>query len=398
MILHHERRRIVSGTAGLAMLAALGAAPAQAQASPSHPVQAQAAPAPMAAQVPAAAAAVPQLAESGAGTAAVTVSGSAAGAAPREVCGPDAEWLRLRFTRLDLRGKDSLTVTGSAGGAFRFTGDAWRDRVFTTRALRGDCVTVRPHFSDPSSAYAVDGYQAGTRPLEAAEVVVAGAGDICGSACADTAKLITGAIKPAAVFTTGDNAYESGKLSEYNGPYKQTWGAFFDKTYPTPGNHEYRTSGASGYFDYFGARAGTRGKGYYSWDIGDWHFVALNSNISMSAGSDQEKWLRQDLAANTKPCTAAYLHHPLYNVGEHGAATNTRPLWKALYDNKADLMLAGHDHNYSAGPSRTTRATPTRTASGRSSSARAAAASTRSAPATPPTSRPRTPTRTACSS
>ncbi|GAA3197894.1 metallophosphoesterase [Nonomuraea roseoviolacea] len=350
MIRHHERRRMLSGTAGLAMLAALGAGPAQAQAAASPPVQApvpaSAASARTAAQEPPAAAAVPQLAEGGAATAAVTVSGSAAGAAARQVCGSGASWLRLRFTRLDLRGDDSLTVTGSAGGAFRFTGDTWRDRTFTTRALRGDCVTVRPHFSDPSSAYAVDGYQAGTQSLEAAEVVVAGAGDICGSACADTAKLITGTIKPAAVFTAGDNAYESGKLSEYNGDYKKTWGAFFDKTYPTPGNHEYKTSGASGYFDYYGARAGARGKGYYSWDIGDWHFVALNSNISMSAGSEQEKWLRQDLAASTKPCTAAYLHHPLYNVGEHGAATNTRPLWKALYDYKADLMLAGHDHNY----------------------------------------------------
>ncbi|WP_431899936.1 proprotein convertase P-domain-containing protein [Nonomuraea sp. bgisy101] len=348
MIPYPKRHRLVSGTACLAMLAAVGAGPAQAQAA--HPQQAPPAQA-RAAQVPAAqqppvAAAVPQLAESGAGTGSVTVSGSSAGAATRQVCGTGAAWLRLRFTVLDLRGKDSLTVTGSAGGSLRFTGNAWRDRAFTTRALRGDCVTVEPRFSDPASAYAVDGYQAGTQPLEAAEVVVAGAGDICGSACADTAKLITGTIKPAAVFTTGDNAYESGKLSEYNGAYKQTWGAFFDKTYPTPGNHEYKTSGASGYFDYYGARAGARGKGYYSWDIGDWHFIALNSNISMSAGSAQEQWLRQDLTANTKPCTAAYLHHPLYNVGNHGAATDTRPLWKALYDHKADLMLAGHDHNY----------------------------------------------------
>ncbi|MGV9776111.1 metallophosphoesterase [Streptosporangium sp. NPDC003464] len=345
-----RRHRLLSGTACLAMLAALGAGPAQAQAAGTQAQGGQARTtnvrtAQAAAQAAPADDTVPQLAESAAGTGSVAVSGSAAKAPDREVCSSGAKWLRLRFTRLDLRGKDSLTVTGSAGGSSRFTGDAWRDRVFTTRALQGDCVKVEPRFSDPASAYAVDGYQAGTRPLAAADVVVAGAGDICGSACADTAELLTG-INPAAVFTTGDNAYESGTLSEYNGAYRQTWGPFFGKTYPTPGNHEYKTSGASGYFDYFGARAGARGKGYYSWDIGDWHFVALNSNISTSAGSAQEQWLRQDLAANTKPCTAAYLHHPLFNVGNHGAATGTRPLWKALYDHKADLLLAGHDHNY----------------------------------------------------
>ncbi|MGW7483578.1 proprotein convertase P-domain-containing protein [Nonomuraea muscovyensis] len=351
MIPPQRRFRLLSGTACLAMLAALGPGPAQAQAAPT---QVEGRPAPTTnlrtvqattAQAAPAEDTVPQLAETGATTGSADVSGSAAKAAARQVCSSGAKWLRLRFTKLDLRGKDSLTVTGSAGGGFRFTGDAWRDRVFTTRALQGDCVTVQPSFGDPASAYTVDGYQAGAQPLAAAEVVVAGAGDICGSACASTAKLVT-AINPAAVFTTGDNAYESGTLSEYNGAYKQTWGPFFDKTYPIPGNHEYKTSGASGYFDYFGARAGARGKGYYSWDIGDWHFIALNSNISMSAGSAQEQWLRQDLAANAKPCTAAYLHHPLYNVGNHSPSTGTRPLWKALYDHKADLMLAGHDHNY----------------------------------------------------
>ncbi|MFI0374043.1 proprotein convertase P-domain-containing protein [Actinomadura sp. 1N219] len=341
MIPHDKRHRLIAGTAGLVLvLAALSAAPAhalkgQAQEKPAAP------PAP---PLPAARAVVPQLSEKNTRTQAVALSGTSSRASAREICSPGAKWLRLRFTELDLRGADSLTVAGSYGG-FGFTGGKWRDRVFTTRAFRGECVKVRPKFADPGSRYAVDSFQAGARDLAQADAVVAGAGDICGSACADTAKLITG-MNPDAVFTAGDNAYDSGTLSEYNGPYKRTWGAFLDKTRPTPGNHDYKTSGARGYFDFYGARAGEPGKGWYSWDVGDWHFVALNSNVSMSAGSAQEQWLRQDLAANTKPCTAAYLHHPLYNIGNHSPSTGTRPLWKALYDHKADLMLAGHDHNY----------------------------------------------------
>ncbi|MFI6393307.1 proprotein convertase P-domain-containing protein [Nonomuraea sp. NPDC050540] len=350
MIHHKHRRRLMAGATCLVMLVALGAgtahaesripATAPAQAVPVQAVPVQAVPV-QAEAVQAEAGHVPQLAEVGAVIQPASVSGKTA----REVCGRGATWLRLRFTELDLRGDDSLTITGAKGGGFRFTGRQWRGRAFTTRAFPGECVKVEPRFADPASTYAVDGVQTGTQPLESAEVVVAGAGDICGSACSETGKLIT-AINPAAVFTTGDNAYDSGTLSEYRGAYHRTWGPFFGKTYPTAGNHEYNTSGASGYFDYFGARAGARGKGYYSWDIGDWHFIALNSNISMSAGSAQEQWLRADLAANTKPCTAAYLHHPLYNVGNHSPSTGTRPLWKALYDHKADLMLAGHDHNY----------------------------------------------------
>ncbi|MBM7772286.1 hypothetical protein JOD54_002490 [Actinokineospora baliensis] len=185
----------------------------------------------------------------------------------------------------------------------------------------------------------------------AAEVVVVGAGDICGSNCKQTADLVKAA-NPAAVFTTGDNAYENGSLSDYRTYYEPAWGQFRSLIKPTPGNHEYQTSGAAGYWDYFNGAgnntgpAGERGKGYYSWDVGDWHFVALNSNITMSAGSAQEVWLRNDLKSTAKPCTAAYFHHPLFTRGSHSPTTAARPLWQALYDNKADLILNGHDHNY----------------------------------------------------
>ena len=119
---------------------------------------------------------------------------------------------------------------------------------------------------------------------------------------------------------------------------------------PTPGNHDYTTSTAAAYYSYFGAAAGSSGKGYYSYDVGQWHVVALNSNCSAvggcNAGSAQETWLRADLAAHPNKCTLAYWHHPRFSSGYHGASTSVQPLWQALYDAGAELVLNGHDHDY----------------------------------------------------
>jgi hypothetical protein len=119
---------------------------------------------------------------------------------------------------------------------------------------------------------------------------------------------------------------------------------------PAPGNHEYNTVGASGYYEYFGAAAGDPDKGYYAYDLGPWRMYALNSNCASiggcGAGSAQEQWLRADLAANPRECVGAYWHHPLFSSGEHGSSTNTQALFQALYDYNADLVLVGHDHDY----------------------------------------------------
>ena len=127
-------------------------------------------------------------------------------------------------------------------------------------------------------------------------------------------------------------------------------GAHKSRTKPAPGNHEYNTSGATGYYGYFGAAAGDPKQGYYSYDLGSWHIVVLNSNCSQvggcGAGSPQETWLRQDLAAHPTSCTLAYWHHPRFSFGEHGNDTATQALWQALYDNGAEIVLSGHDHNY----------------------------------------------------
>ncbi len=122
------------------------------------------------------------------------------------------------------------------------------------------------------------------------------------------------------------------------------------RTRPSPGNHDYATTGAAGYFGYFGEAAGDPAKGFYSYDIGAWHVVSLNSNcsiVSCATGSAQETWLRADLAAHPKACTLAYWHHPRFSSGTvHGSTTTVAPLWQALYDSSADVVLAGHEHNY----------------------------------------------------
>ncbi|MEV6963824.1 metallophosphoesterase [Hamadaea sp. NPDC051192] len=292
----------------------------------------------------------PQIAEAGAVTHRLALSGRA-GATAQSVCQDGAAWLRLRFTELTLRGGDTITLTGQDGRSLTLGARSWPGRAFHTRAFAGGCVRVAPALRDPTSRYAVDAVQSGSQSLAAATVTVAAAGDICGTACNQTDDLVA-AMNPTAVITMGDQAYESGTLSEYNTNYNPTWGQFKAITYPVPGNHEYNTSGAAGYFDYFNGagnqtgRAGDRSKGYYSFDVGDWHFVALNSNISTAAGSAQEQWLRTDLAATTKPCTAAFWHHPRFAKGNYGDNTAVRPLFQALYDNRADLVLNGHDHNY----------------------------------------------------
>jgi hypothetical protein len=262
----------------------------------------------------------------------------------RQVCHDGAKWLRLTFGGLNLTGDDWLRTKGSEGGSFTFRGHAWKDRKFTTRAFSGDCVRLTGSMNADSSSYSIVGMDYGTRPLRDANPVVAGAGDLCGPMCESTSDQIE-QINPDAVFTAGDNAYNDGTYDEFMSKYDPTWGRFKDKTHPSPGNHEYNSDG-SGYYEYFGDAAGDPARGYYSWDIGDWHFISLNSNIDISEGSEEVKWLKDDLAANTKPCTAAYEHHPRYSRGDHGSNTDIKPIWNALDDADADILLSGHDHNY----------------------------------------------------
>ena len=152
----------------------------------------------------------------------------------------------------------------------------------------------------------------------------------------------------ARVLPLGDTQYEDGIFSEFFGvgAYDATWGRLNAIASPVPGNHEFHTPGAAGYFDYFGAAAGSPGEGYYSFDLGSWHLIALNSEISTAVGSAQERWLRNDLATTTERCILAYSHTPRFSSGFHGEAASQGPLWQVLYAAKADVVLNGHDHDY----------------------------------------------------
>ena len=178
--------------------------------------------------------------------------------------------------------------------------------------------------------------------------VLLGAGDI--ASCTSLGDEATAALLdtlPGIVFTVGDNVYPDGRPMAYRDCYDGSWGRHRARTRPAPGNHDYHTAGASGYFGYFGTLAGDSGKGYYSYDVGTWHIVSLNSNVPMNSGSRQEQWLRTDLAAHPAPCTLAYWHHPRFSSGTtHGSTAATQPLWQALYDAGADLVVSGHEHNY----------------------------------------------------
>lgn len=187
--------------------------------------------------------------------------------------------------------------------------------------------------------------------------VLVGAGDI--SSCQNpegaraTAKLIEQI--PGTVFAAGDLAYEKGSAEEFKNCYDPSWGRFKDRTKPALGNHEYVDPTASGYFQYWGTQAGPRSKGYYSYELGDWHIVVLNTNCYVKglggcgAGSPQEIWLKEDLAKRPKACILAYGHHALFSSGvfkKHAIHPELKQFWQDLYAAHADLILAGHEHSY----------------------------------------------------
>ena len=184
-------------------------------------------------------------------------------------------------------------------------------------------------------------------------VVVIAAGDI--AKCNLEWDTYTGALLdnlPGTILGLGDNAYQIGSLQEFNDCYGPTWGRHKDRVYPVPGNHEYLTGGAEGYFTYFGDRATPlepgctkECKGYYSFNLGAWHIVALNSEIDNNPGSEQDQWLRADLAAHPNVCTLAFWHKPRWSSGRHGSGASA-PLFQAVYDYGVDIVLNGHDHDY----------------------------------------------------
>jgi acid phosphatase type 7 len=182
--------------------------------------------------------------------------------------------------------------------------------------------------------------------------ILVGAGDVADcrdlSGAEATAKLLEQI--PGTVMVPGDLAYPDGSKENFE-CYDKTWGRVKSRTRPSPGNHEFHAAGATPYFDYFGPAAGDSKNGYYSYELGTWHIVVLNSECGdvggCDAGSRQEKWLRADLAAHPVACTLAYWHKPLFSSGgAHGNDPEIKPLWQALYEANADVVVNGHDHDY----------------------------------------------------
>jgi acid phosphatase type 7 len=212
--------------------------------------------------------------------------------------------------------------------------------------------SVKPNTTPPQEA------PAATQQADMAQTfVLVGAGDIASCRSIEgaqaTAKLIEKI--PGTVFAAGDLAYEGGTPAEFQNCYGTTWGRFKDRTKPALGNHEYREANASGYFQYWGSQAGPIGKGYYSYDLGVWHIVVLNTNCDAkglggcAAGSPEELWLRKDLSEHPNACILAYGHHALFSSGvfkRHAVHPELKPLWQDLYAAHADLVIAGHEHSY----------------------------------------------------
>jgi hypothetical protein len=182
-------------------------------------------------------------------------------------------------------------------------------------------------------------------------VVLVGAGDIadCGEDADEaTARLLD--VIDGTVFAAGDNAYENGSLEDYQRCYAPTWGRHLDRTLPAIGNHEWQTPGAAGYHEYFGARAGGPGTGWYATTLGEWRLIVLDSDCGDAGGctpdSAQGRWLADELATNPAPCTVAIWHHPRFSSGRHGDDAAVDPFWRAMYDAGADLVVNGHEHSY----------------------------------------------------
>lgn len=225
--------------------------------------------------------------------------------------------------------------------------------------------TISPAFWGDGSKSGGTAPGLGVSPVGTAgptDPVLVGAGDIASCAQDDdekTAALLDQIVATtvesgaeAVVFTAGDNAYESGTLAEYEQCYGPTWGRHKERTKPVLGNHEYELGTADGSFQYFGAALGDPTEGYYSFDVGRWHVVVLNTGdhcdiVECAAGSAQEQWLREDLAASDAFCTMAIWHEPLFTSGPSGGTTRFLvPFWRALYEFGADVVVNGHEHNY----------------------------------------------------
>ena len=205
-----------------------------------------------------------------------------------------------------------------------------------------DMATLSFHVTNTTSVTVAAAGDIACDPLEAAYNGGTGTANSCHMKA--TSSLVRN-INPEAVFTLGDQQYSDGALEKFLQVYDQTWGQFKAVTYPAVGTHD-----VAGYFAYFGAAAGDPAKGYYSYDLGAWHVVVLNTSCprigGCGSGSQQERWLKADLAAHPQLCTLAVMHYPRFSSGKSGNIASVVPLWRDLYDAGVEFALSGNDHHY----------------------------------------------------
>ena len=264
-------------------------------------------------------------------------------------------WIRFRA---QVTGANPTTIRVKAWPDGSAEPTAWNYTATNTAAALqasgslGLRVYLNTSVTNAPVTFGFDDYSVTTpTPPPTGSVTVLAAGDVAG--CTSSGDEATAALlgtNAGTILIPGDIAYENGSTADFTNCFDPSWGAYKSRMKPVPGNHEYQTAGAAGYFGYFGALAGDPTKGYYAYNLGAWRLYALNSNCfaigGCTAGSPEEQWLRADLAANPTSCVAAYWHHPLFSSGEHGSDTLTQALFQALYDANADLVLVGHDHDY----------------------------------------------------
>jgi hypothetical protein len=305
---------------------------------------------------------VPIQLRSGARTASLTYRIASAWAARRSVEARDWAGHVLRVSAdLDLgramtRAELSGLEPGTAATAYNADGEAGRGTAADDGTARIE--SVLPGSAIGSALEVAAGDVRIAAPVPAPPAVLVAVGDIAcapgaevtATRCrhADTAALAA-RYRPDAAALLGDIQYESGGLRAFRASFDPTWGRLAMPLRPTPGNHEYRTPGAAGYFDYFAEQARWRPPSWYAYNLGPWHVAAVNSNchvVDCRVGSVQERWLRADLAAFRGRCQLGYWHHPRFSSGFHGNDARTAPFWRALHDAGAELVLAGHDHDY----------------------------------------------------
>jgi PKD repeat protein len=280
--------------------------------------------------------------------------------APTVRAGPDAVRRPGETVTLSVEFSDpgndapwSYTVDWGDGTVDNNTTDTQAERFSASHVYgaTGEFV-VTVTVTDKDGGAGSDALNMAVRPVGNPETLLA-AGDI--ATCkkvTDEATADVIAANDGIVVTLGDNAYPDGRTIDYANCYTPSWGRHRDRTYANIGNHEYDAGSATPTHDYFASGAGPRGKGYYSFDVGDWHIIVLNDNadfVPFAAGSAQDTWLQADLAANTKMCTLAIFHQPMFfssNTAGWTVRSSRKIIWERLYAAGADIVLNGHQHHY----------------------------------------------------